>query len=125
MSSATLHVLCLIRSKLHDLKRQRKERLGELLQVIDMSAPVVVAARVCCSLLLLTSHGVKVLTGMWDRLSVPVEYRARFVEKHPTLTQVDRPLPCAALQQLSRACFQDVLDAYEDEVRRQRHHIKG
>ncbi len=32
--SATLHVLCLIRSKLHDLKRQRKERLGELLQVI-------------------------------------------------------------------------------------------
>ncbi len=83
-------MLCLIRSKLHDLKRQRKERLGELLQVIDMSAPVVVAARVCCSLLLLTSHGVKVLTGMWDRLSVPVEYRARFVEKHPTLTQVDR-----------------------------------
>lgn len=33
--SATLHVLCLIRSKLHDLKRQRKERLGELLQVIS------------------------------------------------------------------------------------------
>jgi hypothetical protein len=32
--SATLHVLCLIRSKLHDLKRQRKERVGELLQVI-------------------------------------------------------------------------------------------
>ncbi len=31
--SATLHVLCLIRSKLHDLKRQRKERMGELLQV--------------------------------------------------------------------------------------------
>ena len=35
--SATLHVLCLIRSKLHDLKRQRKERLGELLQVITCS----------------------------------------------------------------------------------------
>ena len=33
LCSATLHVLCLIRSKLHDLKRQRKERLGELLQV--------------------------------------------------------------------------------------------
>jgi hypothetical protein len=31
--SATLHVLCLIRSKLYDLKRQRKERLTELLQV--------------------------------------------------------------------------------------------
>ena len=33
LCSATLHVLCLIRSKLHDLKRQRKERLTELLQV--------------------------------------------------------------------------------------------
>ena len=61
---------------------------------------------------------------MWDRLSVPVEYRARFVEKHPTLTQVifalfSRHLP------LSLRLSQEVLDAYEDEVRRQRHHIKG
>ena len=43
--SATLHVLCLIRSKLHDLKRQRKERLGELLQVGGANVFPVCSAR--------------------------------------------------------------------------------
>jgi hypothetical protein len=61
---------------------------------------------------------------MWDRLSVPVEYRARFVEKHPTLTQVIFALPRRS-RPLSFCLSQEVLDAYEDEVRRQRHHIKG
>ena len=61
---------------------------------------------------------------MWDRLSVPVEYRARFVEKHPTLTQVIFALLSRHLP-LSLRLSQEVLDAYEDEVRRQRHHIKG
>ena len=61
---------------------------------------------------------------MWDRLSVPVEYRARFVEKHPTLTQVIFTL-LSRHRPLSLCLSQEVLDAYEDEVRRQRHHIKG
>jgi hypothetical protein len=59
---------------------------------------------------------------MWDRLSVPAEYRSRFLDKHTTLTQVElESLVCST----SLMFIQEVLDAYEDEVRRQRHHIKG